>query len=146
MEGLTLRPHSPEDAAGILRISRRSPQAASWPVESYQGLPGWVAERDGRVVGFLMARAVADEFEILNVAVAPEDRCGGVGGRLLEAALAFGEQAGARRAFLEVRESNLAAQRFYQRHGFTVIARRPRYYQDPLEDALVMSRALSVPK
>jgi ribosomal-protein-alanine N-acetyltransferase len=142
VEGLTIRPLAPEDAGSILRITREAPEAASWPVESLLQLPGWVAAMEGKVVGFVIARAVADEMEILNLAVEPAGRRQGIGGALLDNALAFGRRSGARRAFLEVRESNRGARRFYERHEFAVIGRRPRYYRDPIEDALVMARGL----
>lgn len=143
MEGLTtIRQRRPEDADAIERITSRSPEAARWRPESYGKLPGWVAESETGVLGFLFARIVADEMEILNLAVEPTDRERGIGGGLLDAALAHGRQAGATRVFLEVRESNVAARRFYERRGFVVTGRRPRYYHQPEEDALVMVRAL----
>jgi ribosomal-protein-alanine N-acetyltransferase len=142
VEGLTIRPLAPDDAGAILRITRESPEAAFWPEESLLQAPGWVAATEGNVVGFAIARAVAGEMEILNLAVDPAGRRRGIGSALLDSALAFGRRAGARRAFLEVRESNGGARGFYERHGFAVIGRRPRYYRDPIEDALVMARGL----
>ncbi|MFN8650464.1 MAG: ribosomal protein S18-alanine N-acetyltransferase [Gemmatimonadales bacterium] len=104
-----------------------------------------VAERDAGIVGYLIGRAVAGEGEILNLAVAPELRRHGLGARLLEAGLELLEQGGARRVWLEVRESNEAAQALYLRRGFTKAGRRPRYYKHPVEDALVFQLALPAP-
>lgn len=143
MEGLTtIRPLRPADVDAIERITARSPEAAHWQPGSYANLPGWVAESDTSVIGFLFVRVVADEMEILNLAVEPAERERGVGGALLDAALSYGAQAGAARVFLEVRESNLRARRFYQERCFVVTDRRPRYYRSPEEDALVMARSL----
>jgi ribosomal-protein-alanine acetyltransferase len=137
---MTIRQFDPGDAQAVERITHLSPEAAEWPMESYLGLPAWVAESEGRVVGFLAARIAADEIEILNLAVDPASRRRGAGTALLDAALEHGRRAGAARVFLEVRESNLAARRFYDRHGFTVAGRRLRYYRQPEEDALLMVR------
>jgi ribosomal-protein-alanine N-acetyltransferase len=140
---MTIRPLATADAEAIERITRLSPEAAQWPVESYEGLPAWVAESEGRVVGLLVARIAADEMEILNLAVEPESRRRGTGTTLLDFALEHGRRAGATRIFLEVRESNLGARRFYEQRGFAVTGRRLRYYRQPDEDALLMARAVA---
>lgn len=143
MERLTIRSLQKEDIAAIESILRRSPEAAGWLPDIYAGQPAWVAEADGKPVAFLIARTAADEMEILNLAVDPAQRRCGVGSGLLDAALTYGRLAGSRRVFLEVRESNLAARRFYQKHGFTVLGERPGYYGDPTENALLMAVVLS---
>lgn len=144
MERVTIRPLQATDAKAVERITRLSPEAAHWTFEGYRGLPGWVAEDDRVVLGFLFARIASDEMEILNLAVEPAAREHGVGGDLLSAALAYGAKAAVASVFLEVRESNLRARRFYERRGFAVTGRRPRYYHRPDEDALVMAHALAV--
>lgn len=142
MEGLTIRPLRESDGAAIERITHLSPEASAWPPESYAGLPGWVAETPAGVVGFIVARSAADEMEILNLAVHPDARRRGIAAELLEAALDYGRSAGLRRAFLEVRQSNLPARRTYERQGFVSVGLRPRYYRHPEENALVMTRTL----
>lgn len=102
-----------------------------------------VAGRDGEVAGYAMARAVLAEGELLNLAVAPAARRQGIGERLLAAALEALRLRGVGQVFLEVRESNAAARRLYERHGFRTVGCRPRYYQRPAEDALVMRVELS---
>ncbi|MCC7193959.1 MAG: tRNA (adenosine(37)-N6)-threonylcarbamoyltransferase complex dimerization subunit type 1 TsaB [Gemmatimonadaceae bacterium] len=97
-----------------------------------------VAERAGSMAGFVIVLAAADEAEIANLAVAPAGRRQGAGGALVAAALAEAARLGARRAFLEVRESNAAAQALYRRVGFDEVGRRHRYYDMPDEDAIVM--------
>ena len=86
-----------------------------------------------------------DELEILNIAVSPEHRRQGLGGRLLDLALRTGEKMGIVNAVLEVRPSNAAALALYARAGFVRVGVRPRYYQDTGEDALIYALALSGP-
>jgi ribosomal-protein-alanine N-acetyltransferase len=103
-------------------------------------MAGWVTESErGEITGFLVARRVASDLEILNFAVRPAARRQGVGGALLGEALQWAKALGAQRAFLEVRISNLAALQFYERHKFQASGRRQRYYTAPIEDALVLS-------
>ncbi|HVB98558.1 MAG TPA: ribosomal protein S18-alanine N-acetyltransferase [Candidatus Dormibacteraeota bacterium] len=145
MEGLTIRVRQERDRAAIDAVMRRSPEAAGWAPEGDAGLACWVGETGVGVVGFVVARAVADEVEILNLAVDPSARRRGAGAALLAAALEHGRCAGARGAFLEVRQSNRAAIGFYERHGFVRTGLRRGYYRDPEEDALLMGLALPDP-
>jgi len=94
------------------------------------------------VGGFVAARLALDELHINNIAVRHVHRRFGIGGALLEAVLREGARQGARKALLEVRMANEAAQKLYAKYGFEVVARRPHYYTQPLEDALVMSAKL----
>jgi ribosomal-protein-alanine N-acetyltransferase len=97
----------------------------------------------GQIVkGFIAARIVADELHVNNVAVRHDYRRLGIAKRLLETTLNEAERMGARIAYLEVRAGNLPAQALYAGCGFKVTGRRPGYYTQPLEDALVMSLAV----
>jgi len=98
------------------------------------------AERGRGIVGYYAYQVAADEMHILNLAVAPEHRRGGLGGFLLARALEQGARRGARSVFLEVRRSNRVAQALYERFGFLTVAVREEYYADPREDALVLAR------
>jgi ribosomal-protein-alanine N-acetyltransferase len=82
---------------------------------------------------------VIDELHIATFATHPGFRRQGVGSQLLKDALDDASRAGARRAFLEVRASNAAAQEMYRKFGFEVVGRRPRYYRDNSEDAVLMT-------
>ncbi|MCA1557315.1 MAG: ribosomal protein S18-alanine N-acetyltransferase, partial [Acidobacteria bacterium] len=95
-----------------------------------------------RILGFIATRMAAGELHINNMAVREGWRKGGIGAQLLGTALKEARRRGARRAFLEVRASNKAAQALYARFGFQLSGRRPKYYTDPLEDALVMTATL----
>lgn len=92
----------------------------------------------GDIVGFCSFWRVLDELHINNLAVLPQHRRGGVATALLAGVLSDGGRQGARRATLEVRHSNVAAQRLYERFGFTVAGVRRGYYSHPVEDALVL--------
>ncbi len=153
--GYAIRPLSAGDIAHVLALVDRNPGAARWSCADYEqvcghGPDGWVATAQsavGRddgccVVGFLVARRIADEMEILNLAVDVGFRRRGVASRLLEAALKLGSASGMQRVFLEVRASNAGAIAFYERQGFRQVGRRPRYYSDPPEDALVLFRTV----
>ncbi|MBD0371319.1 MAG: ribosomal protein S18-alanine N-acetyltransferase [Pyrinomonadaceae bacterium] len=94
------------------------------------------------ILGFIAARMAADELHINNMAVREGWRQAGLGSLLLGAALEEGRSRGARRSFLEVRASNEAAQGLYSKFGFQPEGRRPCYYADPTEDALVMTATL----
>jgi ribosomal-protein-alanine N-acetyltransferase len=103
----------------------------------------FVSESDGKVTGFLIGRHVVDEAEVLNLAVAPQARRRGEGGALLKAATDEFLARGAKRGYLEVRESNTAAIAFYVKNGFSQVGRRSGYYRDPDEAAVVMEKKLT---
>lgn len=103
------------------------------------------AVKDPRT-GELLATAawwqVGDEALILNIATATVHRRRGLARLLLSHVLARATEAGCRVASLEVRPSNAPALALYQRFGFEPIGRRPRYYSNNQEDALILSRSL----
>ena len=92
------------------------------------------------LLGYVGARFVLDEGEIGNIAVAPEQRRRGVGAALLGALFAESERRGAAVLRLEVRGSNLAARRLYEKNGFETVGKRKNYYEKPTEDAILMSK------
>jgi [ribosomal protein S18]-alanine N-acetyltransferase len=96
----------------------------------------------GRVVAFCNYWVVAGELQILNVAVRPDERRRGHAQRLLGHMLAVARAADARVLSLEVRVSNAAAVALYRKLGFREVGRRPRYYADNGEDALLMDLEL----
>jgi ribosomal-protein-alanine acetyltransferase len=128
---VTVRPAREEDRAAIAEIQRASPDASQWDPE---GFDVTVAEVDGRVVGFLVTRAIADEVETLNLAVNPANRRSGVARALLQPLL----ERPSLTLFLEVRESNTAARTLYQALRFQEVSRRRGYYEFPPEDGIVM--------
>jgi ribosomal-protein-alanine N-acetyltransferase len=91
-------------------------------------------------VGFICFWVVEDEMHVNNLAVDPRWRRRGIAAALLEEGLEQGRARRARRAFLEVRASNVGAQALYRRFGFEVAGVRKRYYTHPMEDAVLMRR------
>jgi [ribosomal protein S18]-alanine N-acetyltransferase len=135
------------DVIRAAAIIRESPGAAQWSAESLgeslsAGFLGWVAERGVEVAGILIGRMVADEFEILNLAVAVEHRRQGIAASLIDGALEAVKSEGCRVAHLEVRASNAPAIALYRGRGFTETGRRKQYYQNPAEDALLLGLPL----
>lgn len=124
-----------EDLDTVAAIQQSSPGAALWNVADYLEQHFLVAVEGNRVVGFLVARTLAsDEREILNLAVAPDFRRKGVARALLDSALEGFRGA----VFLEVRESNETAKKFYKSLGFKELSKRKKYYDSPPETAIVM--------
>lgn len=101
-----------------------------------------VAESAGTLVGYAAAWFVVDQGELGNVAVARSWRRRGIGARLVDAVIARAAERGVRELFLEVRPSNVTAQRLYERFGFEPVGRRRNYYVAPSEDAIVMRRLI----
>jgi ribosomal-protein-alanine N-acetyltransferase len=144
-----LRPGLPEDIPAVAAIERASfgdpwSEAAFRELLRMRSAIFLVATRGAMraVAGYVIAIVAADEAEILNLAVIPSDRRHGLGGELLDAGLAAVADQGARAAFLEVRESNAAALGLYASRGFAPVSKRSRYYRNPVEDALVLRRAI----
>ena len=79
-----------------------------------------------------------DEAHVTTIATHPEVRGHGVGELLLVNLLDIAMMIGARWSTLEVRVSNITAQRLYEKYGFTIVSTRPRYYSDNNEDAYIM--------
>ena len=133
------------DVEAILAIQSASPEIAQWSERDYARvargeMAGWIAQEgeSSAITGFLIARQIAGDLEILNLAVRPDARRQGTGTELLRRSFAWGQSFGAASALLEVRAANLTALRFYEHHGFEVIGRRKHYYVSPVEDALVL--------
>jgi len=140
-----VRPYLPGDSEALAEICRKSPEAAQWPRESYEqahslGQIVLVAERNTQICGFLVARITGDEAEILNTAVATAHRRNGIGSALLTAAISAAQAHHAKSVYLEVRESNSAAIKFYAEHGFAKSSERRAYYSSPTENAVVMKK------
>ena len=92
-----------------------------------------------RTVGYVGAYLVLDELQITNVAVTVTARRQGVGDRLIDALVAEASRLGAKTVYLEVRASNLPAIRLYEKHGFTSVGTRKRFYTHPTEDGILMT-------
>lgn len=96
------------------------------------------------IVGFAGIMIVADEAELLNIAVSFEYRRCGIAQKLLKRLFSDAKMQNAYRMLLEVRESNVHAQALYSKNGFSALGRRKNYYSNPGEDAIIMERMLSL--
>jgi ribosomal-protein-alanine N-acetyltransferase len=140
-----IRKMGPEDLEQVVAIDKAS-FSLPWPARTfrYEALENsaarcWVAEMDGRVVAMIVLWFIVDEAHIATLATHPDFRRQGIAEQVLIHALQSAAREGARRSFLEVRAGNLAAQTMYRKYGFTEDGRRPRYYKDNGEDAILMS-------
>ena len=95
------------------------------------------------IAGFIVARLIAGELHVNNVAVRQEFRRQRIGSALLAKTLVVAQRYGAKLAHLEVRAGNEAAQRLYVCCGFRATGRRKAYYRSPVEDAILMTLAIS---
>src|ERR1700686_1420437 len=136
---------TPADIPALMALEERAATAAHWSREQYETVfsgeapprTALIVEEEGGVQGFIAGRALGEEWEIENIAVTRPARRRGLGTRLLAEFLDLARRRGADTVFLEVRESNLAARRLYEKWAFVVSGRRKRYYREPEEDAVV---------
>lgn len=138
-------PMALDDLAAVQEIERLS-FSTPWPAYALeQELTGnrlarYVVARAGEaIVAFAGVWLMVDDAHITTFSVHPEWRRRGVGQQLLLGVIDLAREIGARRLTLEVRATNEAAQRLYERFGFDVVGRRPAYYGDNGEDALIMT-------
>jgi ribosomal-protein-alanine N-acetyltransferase len=140
-----------EDLEQVIAIDQAS-FSLPWPARTFRYevtdnpvARCWVAEAEGRVIGMLVLWLIVDEAHIATIAVHPDFRRRGIARRMLIHALGSAAQEGMQSSFLEVRAGNAAAQEMYRKFGFVEDGRRPRYYKDNGEDAILMSlKSLSV--
>ncbi|WP_251391545.1 tRNA (adenosine(37)-N6)-threonylcarbamoyltransferase complex dimerization subunit type 1 TsaB [Mediterraneibacter agrestimuris] len=97
------------------------------------------AEKAGRLLGYMFAYTAADEADIARIAVVKESRKQKVGSELMKAFKQIGKARGIRRVLLDVRRSNNTARTFYVKQGFAEDGVRPGFYENPEEDAILMS-------
>lgn len=143
-----IRKYRPADSEAVLAICQRSPEAAQWSAQSYDdaaysGQIVLLVEVGDEIGGFLCARVIRREAEILNLAIDPPQRRKGLANKLLTETLAQAKEKGADRVFLEVRASNHAAISFYGSHDFRPVGKRAAYYCAPTEDALIMEKKIT---
>jgi ribosomal-protein-alanine N-acetyltransferase len=131
---ITVRPAHVAEAPLLAVLHAAGGSDEPWPAEALAtllaspGVYGLIAG-DGGGQGFILCRTAADQAEVLTLAVVPDQRRRGIGGRLLAAGLIQAAAAGARTMFLEVAEDNPAALALYAAAGFLVVGRRPGYYR-----------------
>ena len=151
---MNIRNATPDDIGSIMDLAKESVSAAHWTAEQYRGMFSTnekvprlaivaVQTREGSsadnnpILGFLVARHLAPEWELENIAVSPGARRNGIGKQLLATLLASARETYAESVFLEVRASNQPARALYERAGFQQTGRRKSYYSNPVEDAVL---------
>lgn len=151
MKGLEVRPAARPDIDAILALERATPTAPHWPNGAYRAILAaeifsprrclLVAAVRGQpgVLGFAVGVVhPAGDSELESVAVAESLRRRGIGRALCAAVAEWCRQQGARELLLEVRASSTGAIALYKRLGFDPVGSRPRYYHQPVDDAVVM--------
>lgn len=101
-----------------------------------------IAEVDGVVAGYVGSQTVLDSADMMNLAVSPSFRRQGIGERLVNCLTEALQEKGVKTLLLEVRISNEPAKELYQKLGFEMVGKRPRYYEKPREDALILRKEL----
>jgi ribosomal-protein-alanine N-acetyltransferase len=133
------------DIPNLMALEKHVATAAHWSMKQYETVFSaqppprvmLIIENEAGVQGFIVGRTLEKEWEIENIVVAGSVRRCGLGARAVADFLELARDRGADTVFLEVRESNVAARRLYEKLAFMERGRRKLYYQDPAEDAIV---------
>ena len=139
-----MRPDHVAQVAEIERLCFRDP----WSENSVAGelgnkLAHWIVlEEEGRVLGYVGTQTVMEETDMMNIAVHPDHRRKGVADALMAVLISDLQRMGSHSLTLEVRVSNEAARKLYERWGFAEVGRRKNYYRNPKEDALILRREI----
>ncbi|MDW2799590.1 ribosomal protein S18-alanine N-acetyltransferase [Clostridium boliviensis] len=131
-----------EEIPGILKIEQlcfKDPWSERMIENSMKsGLDTWLVLAEEGAAGYCVFRIVADECELLRIAVRPEYRGRGLSKKLMDQLVFYSRQKDVKSIFLEVRESNERARNLYRSYGFTEEGIRKNYYLNPCEDAVLM--------
>jgi len=149
--GLRIRPMCTADVDSVQALAAALPHAPHWTRASWEALLHASAPRrvalaaeaaPGVIAGFVIASLMPPEAELESIAVAPENQRQGIARALLRALEVDLRAAGVTAILLEVRPSNAPARALYRALSFAEAGRRPGYYADPPEDALLLQREL----
>lgn len=146
-DAIVFRPMTEADIETVLKVEYAAfshPWTRGIFTDSLKSYDCWVMFEGTQQVGHGVINVIIDEAHLLNITVKPESQGRGLGLRLLEFLMQRAMQLSAGECFLEVRSSNQAAYRLYERYGFNEIGRRRDYYPavGGREDALVMACTL----
>lgn len=142
MKILPMQPEHTAQVAELEKICFNDPWSLrSVTSELENPLSLWlVCEEDGKVLGYVGSQTVLGETDMMNVAVDPESRRQGIGEKLILALVQNLKDQGSHCLSLEVRASNSPAVRMYEKLEFAQVGRRPNYYRNPKEDALILRK------
>ncbi len=140
---LTVRPMKSSDIEKVIAIEKDC-FPDPWPRSAFESIVdspdhgARVAIFENKIVGYACYLIITAEAHLTNLAVAPEFRRKSAAKQLLAEILKIAERKECEYILLEVRPRNESAIAFYESAGFKLLYRRPRYYRNPVEDALVM--------
>lgn len=132
--------------ASVAAIEKECFGRAAWSEKSVSGeltnaLALWLVAVEGETVaGYVGSQTVCNETDMMNVAVTADFRRRGIGEQLVTALVEELKAMESHSLTLEVRASNIPAQALYKKLGFAEVGRRPGYYQNPKEDALILRK------
>lgn len=138
---------SPDLIDEIAAIEQRS-FTVPWSKKTFEGafeastVTILAAMEGDTLMGYACLLAIAPDGELMNIAVDPPYRKSGVGSALMKAVIERAAEYGVEDIFLEVRDSNVSAQALYLKYGFEILGKRKKYYQKPVEDAILMKKTL----
>ncbi len=136
------------DAAAVAELEKRcfsdpwSERSIAAELENPLSLWLVATDGEGQILGYIGSQSVVPEADVMNLAVAPEARRQKIAAGLLYALSERLYQRGVRSLFLEVRVSNEPALALYRSAEFEAVGRRPKYYVNPTEDALILRKEL----
>ena len=136
----------PQHIAQVAALEKVCFGSAAWSENSIateleNPLALWiVADDDGKVLGYVGSQTVMDETDMMNIAVHPDFRHQGIATGLVVDLISALKLRGSHCLTLEVRASNEPAKALYEKMGFRMVGRRPGYYQNPWEDALILRK------
>lgn len=136
------------DCKAVYEIETLCFSDTSWTLEDFNDALSadsqyyFVAEQEGRIVGFAALYVMIDCGDLVNIAVHPAYRRQGISHRLMEILLETARKLALQYITLEVRIGNTAAIHLYEKHGFQKISTRKRYYKNPVEDADIMQKSI----
>lgn len=148
-EAVQIRRMAAADLPRVLEIAASVKEAPHWPQAAYldalspESIPRRIAlvaatQQPGTIQSFTVASLIPPQAELETIAVNPGSRRRGLGRLLFDALAGELQAAGISELILEVRASNQPALDFYRTLGFIKTGRRPSYYVDPMEDAVLM--------
>lgn len=142
---IEIRRMTVEDVPEVVEIDRSS-FTLPWTERSFKyevtengASRCWITEVDGQVAAMLVLWIIVDEAHIATIATHPKFRRRGFAKKMLIKSLVSAHEEGARKALLEVRARHVIAQKIYCDIGFVEVGRRPMYYRDNGEDAVLMT-------
>jgi ribosomal-protein-alanine N-acetyltransferase len=144
---IEIRKMRPEDVSRVLQIERELFTDA-WPDEAFEvvrnppGIKHYVVTVDSLIVGYAVTSRIEEEFQIANLAVASEYQKKGLGTKLMKFILGQAVKANCEYCYLEVRAGNTRAIEFYRKFGFKITGIQTNYYENPIEDAVIMTLTL----